>query len=87
MYFARPAIAIAKIRGYSQSTGLLTPHSMFFVNYSHNYELAFGISMLTLDKAQRLLYGDSLMTHAMVFTGLSWEVSEATKIDQFLVLK
>lgn len=41
---------------------------------SHNYELAFGISMVTLDKAQRLLYGDSLMTHAMVFTGLSWEV-------------
>ncbi|XP_068679039.1 bleomycin hydrolase-like [Montipora foliosa] len=39
----------------------------------HNYELAFGISMLNLDKAQRLLYGDSLMTHAMVFTGVSWE--------------
>lgn len=39
----------------------------------HNYELAFGMSVLTLDKAQRLVYGDSLMTHAMVFTGVSWE--------------
>jgi len=39
----------------------------------HNYELVFGVSMLTLDKAQRLLYGDSLMTHAMVLTGFSWE--------------
>ncbi|CAH3151188.1 unnamed protein product, partial [Porites evermanni] len=45
----------------------------------HNYELAFGISMVTLDKAQRLLYGDSLMTHAMVFTGLSWEPAGDTE--------
>ena len=44
------------------------------IHFSHNYKLTFGISMVKLDKAQRLLYGDSLMTHAMVFTGLSWEV-------------
>lgn len=49
-------------------------NSFHYFFCSHNYELAFGISMVTLDKAQRLLYGDSLMTHAMVFTGLSWEV-------------
>lgn len=41
---------------------------------SHSYELTFGISMKYLNKAQRLLYGGSLMTHAMVFTGFSWEV-------------
>ena len=48
--------------------------------------MAFGISMVTLDKAQRLLYGDSLMTHAMVFTGLSWEVGWKEKYKhEFLV--
>ena len=31
---------------------------------AHDYEL-----VLVLDKANRLLYGDSLMTHAMVLTG------------------
>jgi len=42
--------------------------------------------MVTLDKAQRLLYGDSLMTHAMVFTGLSWEVGWKEKYKhEFLV--
>jgi len=37
--------------------------------------------MLTLDKAQRLLYGDSLMTHAMVLTGFSWEVSKRDRTE------
>ena len=58
---------------------------MFFL-YSHNYELAFGISMKSLDKAQRLLYGESLMTHAMVFTGLSWEVRKKKKQAQDLLI-
>ena len=49
---------------------------LFYLLHSHNYKLVFGVSMLTLDKGQRLLYGDSLMTHAMVFTGFSWEVSK-----------
>ncbi|EDO47525.1 predicted protein [Nematostella vectensis] len=40
----------------------------------HNYKLAFGLSMLKLNKTERLLYGDSLMTHAMALTGLSYEV-------------
>ena len=56
----------------------VTPHCLLFffcLFYSHNYELVFGVSMMALNKAQRLMYGDSLMTHAMVFTGLSWEVS------------
>ncbi|XP_031559735.1 bleomycin hydrolase-like [Actinia tenebrosa] len=39
----------------------------------HNYDLVFGISLLGLDKAQRLVYGESLMTHAMTFTGLSYQ--------------
>uniref|UniRef100_A0A0P4W7L8 Bleomycin hydrolase n=1 Tax=Scylla olivacea TaxID=85551 RepID=A0A0P4W7L8_SCYOL len=35
----------------------------------HNYKSAFGVEVnLGLSKADRLLYGESLMTHAMVFT-------------------
>lgn len=44
----------------------------------HNYDSAFGISMKYLNKAQRLLYGGSLMTHAMVFTGFSWKENSKT---------
>jgi len=37
---------------------------------AHDYELVFGCDVQTgMDKAHRLIYGDSLMTHAMVFTG------------------
>ena len=55
---------------------LYSPVVLLILLHSHNYDLVFGVSMLTLDKAQRLLYGDSLMTHAMVLTGFSWEVSK-----------
>ncbi|XP_067864353.1 bleomycin hydrolase [Heptranchias perlo] len=36
-----------------------------------NRELLFGVSLSNLDKAERLMYGESLMTHAMVLTGFS----------------
>ena len=52
----------------------LSPILYSFQICSHDYSLAFGVSMLGLDKSQRLVYGQSMMTHAMVFTGLSWEV-------------
>ncbi|KAK3727807.1 hypothetical protein QZH41_008229 [Actinostola sp. cb2023] len=39
----------------------------------HNFNLVFGFSLLGMDKAQRLVYGESLMTHAMTLTGLSFE--------------
>lgn len=35
----------------------------------YDYEGAYSLD-LTLDKANRLIYGDSLMTHAMVFVGV-----------------
>ncbi|KAJ8043831.1 Bleomycin hydrolase [Holothuria leucospilota] len=38
-----------------------------------NYELLFGLSTINIDKAKRLIFGESLMTHAMVFTGVSLE--------------
>eukprot|EP00794_Sanderia_malayensis_P014388 gene14388-15885_t len=37
----------------------------------HDYELVFGFSMLGLTKAQRLMCGMSMMTHAMAFTGIN----------------
>ncbi|XP_055547023.1 bleomycin hydrolase [Wyeomyia smithii] len=38
----------------------------------HNFKLVFGVDIqTTMDKADRLLYGESMMTHAMVFTGVS----------------
>ncbi|XP_076362522.1 bleomycin hydrolase [Tachypleus tridentatus] len=39
----------------------------------HDFKLVFGVDInLGLNKAERLLYGDSLMTHAMVFTAVSF---------------
>jgi len=37
---------------------------------AHDYKLVFGVdAQIGLNKADRLIYGDSLMTHAMVMTG------------------
>ena len=44
---------------------------LFILIFRVNYDLVFGFSTLGLDKANRLLYGESLMTHAMVLTGVS----------------
>jgi len=38
----------------------------------YDYELLFGVSVNTnMSKAERLIYGDSLMTHAMVLTAVT----------------
>uniref|UniRef100_A0A2C9GK43 Bleomycin hydrolase n=1 Tax=Anopheles arabiensis TaxID=7173 RepID=A0A2C9GK43_ANOAR len=38
----------------------------------HDFKLVFGVDIqTTMEKADRLLYGESMMTHAMVFTGVS----------------
>ena len=41
--------------------------------YDHN--LVLGVSVKGMDKAQRLQYRESLMTHAMVLTAVSEEVN------------
>ena len=41
---------------------------------SLNYDLVFGVTTSGLDKAERLLFGESLMTHAMTLTGVTTEV-------------
>ncbi|XP_022093286.1 bleomycin hydrolase-like isoform X2 [Acanthaster planci] len=38
-----------------------------------NFDLVFGVSMLDLGKADRLIFGESLMTHAMSLTGVTTE--------------
>ncbi|CAO3642380.1 unnamed protein product [Cunninghamella blakesleeana] len=43
-----------------------------------DYELAFGVSF-NMTKAERLLTGESLMTHAMVFTGVHVKDGKPTK--------
>ncbi len=50
-----------------RDSGLMDLHLM-------NYELVYNTSF-SLDKAQRLQYGHSLMTHAMVFTGVNLDAN------------
>ena len=39
---------------------------------AHNFELVFGTKAFTeLSKADRMIYGDSQMNHAMVLTGVN----------------
>ncbi|XP_071945104.1 bleomycin hydrolase-like [Antedon mediterranea] len=43
----------------------------------HDYALVFDTTVKGLSKADRLIYGESLMTHAMVFTAVSIDESES----------
>jgi len=43
--------------------------------YSHDFKLVFDIDIqTTFSKADRLIYGESAMKHAMVFTAVSVDV-------------
>lgn len=47
----------------------------------HNFKLMFGTDILVLSKADRLSYGETMMSHAMVFTACSINDSgEVTKL-------
>lgn len=39
-----------------------------------NHELVFGVSVKNMNKAERLIFGESMMTHAMVLTAVSEKV-------------
>lgn len=52
----------------------LFPFCVYVVLHRFNHELVFGISVKNLSKAERLIYGDSLMTHAMILTAVSDKV-------------
>lgn len=40
----------------------------------YNHELVFGVSVKNMNKAERLIFGESLMTHAMVLTAVTEKV-------------
>ncbi|GAB0087852.1 Bleomycin hydrolase [Sergentomyia squamirostris] len=45
----------------------------------HDFNVVFGVDIqVTLNKADRLLYGESAMTHAMTFTGVSVDANDMT---------
>jgi len=50
-------------------------------NFSYDYQLVFGTEVpIIMTKAQRMLYGESAMTHAMVLTGVNANVSKSFEI-------
>ncbi|PAA50647.1 hypothetical protein BOX15_Mlig032239g1, partial [Macrostomum lignano] len=51
-------------KGHSRTAGLADPNL-------HRLDLLCGLQLNTMDKKERLLYGDSLMTHAMLLTGVT----------------
>ncbi|XP_036196761.1 bleomycin hydrolase isoform X1 [Myotis myotis] len=42
----------------------------------YDHELVFGVSLKNMNKAERLTFGESLMTHAMIFTAVSEKDNE-----------
>lgn len=44
----------------------------------------FGVSLKNMNKAERLAFGESLMTHAMTFTAVSEKVSSPACHDRFI---
>ena len=53
---------------------------------AHDYELVLGVNVQTgLDKANRLVYGDSLMTHAMTLTAFHEEEGGAGGVVRWRV--
>ena len=55
--------------------GILSGATCRVLKCSFDFELTFGVSVLNMTKVERLQYGESLMTHAMVLTGVHIEVS------------
>ncbi|XP_020818953.1 bleomycin hydrolase isoform X2 [Phascolarctos cinereus] len=44
----------------------------------YDHELVFGVSLKNMNKAERLTFGESLMTHAMTFTAVTEDANEGT---------
>jgi len=45
-----------------------------FLNFRHDYQSIFEFDLPFGTKADRLIYGESAMTHAMAFTAVSLDV-------------
>lgn len=47
---------------------------LIYISVRFNHELVFGVSIKNMNKAERLIFGESLMTHAMVLTAVTEKV-------------
>lgn len=47
---------------------------LIYLSARFNHELVFGVSIKNMNKAERLIFGESLMTHAMVLTAVTEKV-------------
>ncbi|KAI6074372.1 Bleomycin hydrolase [Aix galericulata] len=47
-----------------------------------NHELVFGVSVKNMNKAERLIFGESMMTHAMVLTAVSEKLKQVMRLFQ-----
>lgn len=57
-----------------------TTYLLYDFHCRNDFKLVFGVDIQTpLSKADRLLYGESSLTHAMVFTAVSLDVSNFFK--------
>ncbi|XP_064425094.1 bleomycin hydrolase [Latimeria chalumnae] len=50
-----------------------------------NHELVFGFSVKNMDKAERLIFGESLMTHAMVLTAVTEKDGQEESYEKWRV--
>uniref|UniRef100_A0A8V5HAW1 Bleomycin hydrolase n=1 Tax=Melopsittacus undulatus TaxID=13146 RepID=A0A8V5HAW1_MELUD len=51
----------------------------------YNHELVFGVSVKNLNKAERLIFGESMMTHAMVLTAVSEKDGQEDAFEKWRV--
>ncbi|XP_078404124.1 bleomycin hydrolase [Cetorhinus maximus] len=65
-------------KGFCNKLGINDPQVL-------NRELLFGVSLNNLGKAERLMYGESQMTHAMVLTGYSEKGESEAKFEKWRV--
>lgn len=52
---------------------------LMWLSNRYNHELVFGVSVKNMNKAERLIFGESLMTHAMVLTAVTEKVPSPSR--------
>ncbi|KAM9320328.1 bleomycin hydrolase, partial [Gastrophryne carolinensis] len=62
-------------------------HGKLGINDVHifDHELVFGVSVKNLNKAERLIYGDSMMTHAMALTAVTEKGDQEGQYEKWRV--
>lgn len=63
---------------FSSKLGISDPNIL-------NRELLFGVTLKDLGKAERLMYGESMMTHAMVLTGFTDKGDDEAEYEKWRV--